>query len=344
MKGTLTTRISRQPRRFLREERGAVSVWFFFAMIPLLAMLGVAVDIGLIAAAQIQLQRGADAGSHAGVKAMRDGLSAEAVRARAQQIVEDNVSLSGVTWAQPPRIGTYDLTSQAFSPVLSVHGVPAVEVEPVVPALRLTLLPLLGFSSARVTARAVAIGKKRELVIVQDTSGSFEGEFPQAQQADRRLVEQMSAQAVLGDRVGVVSFSDHVRTEQALTYLEGGTGALLSAIDHIYFENRGTNTEIGIRRAIDLFQGSNPAETERVIILVSDGAPQNQAGAEAAADDAWDDGIHLFPVHLQQDYGSAANMQALERGIGRYYGTPNADDLDEILLTILGGLPIHLAE
>jgi Mg-chelatase subunit ChlD len=225
------------------------------------------------------------------------------------------------------------------------------------------LLPILGFSSARVEAHAISIGKKRELVIVQDISNSFCDVFDAARTADRLLVQRMAAQSVFGDSVGVVTFGDGVTTEQDLTPLDGRSGEVISAINSMSCAPEWTNTGAGIRRATELFEDSDPAETERVIILVTDGVPNRSPGNPAAlaamqsaaidaATAAGDEGIHIFGVHLTSSAGDALRNEirkiqdliSAADGMGTYHQTPDPDDLDEILLTILGGLPIHLAE
>jgi Flp pilus assembly protein TadG len=348
----MISRIRRRWLRLLREERGSATLWLVVGMVPLVGFAALAVDVGTIAVAKAKLQRAAEAGAHAGAKAMRDG-EGTAAEARARQVLLDN---TGAMNAIPEaKVGSYDQATGSFTPGIGPDGVPALEVRAsaVVP---LVFAPMVGIQNASFDVEAVYGGRKREVVIVQDVSGSFTQEIGDAKNADQALVQQMSDQGLPGDQVGIVTFGSSAATERGLSRLETQTAAVLGTIASIQVRTCGSNrncgnatrTDLGIQQAIELFQFSDPAETERVIIVVTDGDPTGTANvqllAENTADDADALGIHIFTMLLNTSANAqaSANNAALVRGAGTPFETSDPDSLEDLLLQILAALPLLL--
>ena len=146
MATSLRSRIRRRlfGSRLLREERGSATIWVAAGMLPLVGFAAIAVDVGTIAVAQVKLQRAADAGAHAGVKALRDGASNALVQFRARRVVRLNTNtLRPDIVAQ---LGAYDLASQTFTQG-GINGVPAVEIQ-VEAEIPLVFAPAVGIRSA----------------------------------------------------------------------------------------------------------------------------------------------------------------------------------------------------
>ena len=91
--------------------------------------------------------------------------------------------------------------------------------------------PIVGLDAAEVSASSTAALGRRDVILVQDVSGSFEDELPQARDALRDFSNAMAAQGLSGDRIGLVTFSNLSSLEQPLTEVPDELDELLAAID-----------------------------------------------------------------------------------------------------------------
>jgi hypothetical protein len=338
-----------------RRERGSATLWLVVGMVPMVGFAAVAIDVGTVVVARAKVQRAAESAAHAGVKALRDGQGDGGALARAQQVFDANTS--GGSFASDASVGSFDLASGAFSDggTVGPGEVPAVELQ-AEGSVPLVFAPIVGVNSMSFSVEAVYGGRKREVVIVQDVSGSFNAQLQNAKNADMALVQQMADQDLPGDRVGVVTFGSSTAVERDLSPLATETPQVLGTIAAIQQQTCGANprcgnstrTDLGIQQATDLFQFSDPAETERVIIIVTDGQPTGvgnaQLQAENAADVAGAQGIHIFTLLLNTNNNPQASFsnQQLTRGAGTAFETADPASLEELLLQILGALPLLL--
>jgi hypothetical protein len=129
-----------------------------------------------------------------------------------------------------------------------------------------------------------------------------------------------------------------------------------------YFD-AGTSQAAGIDAGVDMLLSSGDDYSTKVILLVSDGKPECVYGpaddaAEAictsdreedaydAADWAEENGITIFSVSFNDngDATQSAVMEALVRGKGEFYETPDSSELSEILEEIASQIPIALVQ
>ena len=146
-------------RRFAADRRGNVALMFTFAIIPLLILIGAAVDFGQATRVRAQLQNATDV---AALSVARDGLSQpdSALEAIARRYLDANYTL-------PEKDYGYSLDHLKFDrPTVTAE----VDTTVLVPT---TFLRLMGMTTIPVHAHSITKGLGVEVALVLDTSGSM---------------------------------------------------------------------------------------------------------------------------------------------------------------------------
>lgn len=335
----------RETRR-ARRKRGVVTAWFAAGMIPLIGLMGLALDFGHVAVKQSQLQSYVDAKAVAFLKEKFGNFGA-ASSVRIDQFLE----APGVAEAQlPAHVGIWDFNDGTFRESAPV----APGLAPAVPAtvagfdVPLFFGPLFGIEKVTLEARAIAYAPRREVVIVQDVSGSMAGTYmAQAKAAVTRVIEDMYAQNLPYDRMGLVTFDTDAypvtdpNGGMNPVYLASGRSALVSKVAGWHAAG-GTNVPAGLQMGIGMFSGPPSPETERLLILVGDGQDAYLAQAKALVQDAWDDQhIHTYAILIGNN--GADYLSQLPRGRGSFKQTSGAD-LDDLLTSIVTSIPMRLVQ
>jgi Flp pilus assembly protein TadG len=358
--------VSRRPARESRSaERGIVTVAVALLLVPLILLAGLGIDVGQMMIARGQLQNATDAAAMAAMGALRDTGSF----AQARQQASD-VARAHIVGGQPLDIETSDVTfgeftfsNRSFSGGSGGGGSTAVQVQ-AGRGIDLAFGPLLGRTRSNLDTLAVATLGKRELVLVQDATGSFFEEIEDARDADHALLARMGEQGFAGDEFGLVEFEVASVVLHELESIATHLSSMHSAIDDITLCRpgpcRGTNVAVGLEDAIEMLENSTETSAQ-VIVLVSDGVPcapgntaetrRREQAALDAAQAAEDAGISIFTVFLDApgagqcsgvSQGNPNLMRQLARGFGAFYSTPDSEDLEAILVSIIGQMPIRL--
>ena len=308
-----------------RRQSGSVSIIVIFAFAALFSAIGLAVTGGEISARRQQLQDIADAAALAGAAALRDGADSAQAIANAASVTSQGQygALYRIDLREDAvTVGRYDFVNEAFnSPLVGTEGIPAVRValpmsivlespdgEVSTSALGKFLERSLG--SLELNAEAIAVVRPRDLVIVQDITGSFQEEFEFAREADLALVKIIAeSYGGLGDSIGVVTFGRRAQTEFPLTPVDEGIDDLnfflastmevcTSTSSRHRFENRtdhrrydptdpsddtgrrlrrvncaGTGTGEAIEHAATMLKHAVARGADPVVVLVTDGVP-----------------------------------------------------------------------
>ena len=90
MRGTIIRRVARGARTLLRDQRGNAFMLTAAAVVPLIGIVGSAVDIGRAYMTQLRLQQACDAGVLAGRRAMAAGTYTDAAEAEADKMFNYN--------------------------------------------------------------------------------------------------------------------------------------------------------------------------------------------------------------------------------------------------------------
>ena len=219
---------------------GSVSFFLLFGFAAFLTMVSFTVSTGEIIVKQQQLQDLADATALAGAAALRDGdnTSQAVLNAASLSAVEASGAFRNVEL--PPNtveVGRYHFEKGLFVPLPAEgEGVPAVRVAIPISiamgqeggadspfAMSGFIRERLGISQLSLFAEAIAVVRPRDIVIVQDITGSFLREFEFAREADLALVDIIAdSYGGLGDQIGVVTFGREAYTEFPLTSVAEG--------------------------------------------------------------------------------------------------------------------------
>ncbi len=237
------------------------------------------------------------------------------------------------------------------------------------------LARVLGFDHFEMSATGVASREVvADVVIVQDITGSFEDELPIAIDADKALIDTFAAEHAQGVHLGVVTFAREAYDIAPLDSLLNNQASAKAALDAVVGCSPtgnspgdpcyGTDQSVGIDLAVDMLVNDGRPGIEDVIILVSDGVPciaelpmpgkidTGKAWAVASADAAAAAGVSIFTITLDQMSTSTSPClsadvtfnESLARGFG--WGTTTTDpfQLEALLASIVGEMPVHLVQ
>jgi len=121
----------------------------------------------------------------------------------------------------------------------------------------------------------------------------------------------------------------------------------------------GTNQGSGLEAAVAELSDADATERTalKTIILISDGKPQCVPEGTICDDDvaefgidqadaAAEERISIFSVSFNDTYNEEQSryLESLIRGYGRFYETPNAEDLPDILAEIAASIPVSIVQ
>ncbi|MEZ3145311.1 VWA domain-containing protein [Halobaculum sp. MBLA0143] len=167
-----------------------------------------------------------------------------------------------------------------------------------------------------------------EVALVSDTSGSMADEIDDLIAAATDFVDNLS----VPDEAAAISFSNGASLDQELTT---DYQAVKDAID-LYDDGGGTDMTAGIDTAeTELSTGTNAtAGASKVMIVLSDGSPNDSSAAASAAADARNAGVRIFTIAL----GTGADETFLETQIASSpddaFVAPDPADLDTVYAQI----------
>jgi predicted ribosomally synthesized peptide with SipW-like signal peptide len=167
-----------------------------------------------------------------------------------------------------------------------------------------------------------------EVALVSDVSGSMSGEIDDLQAAATNFVDNLSSP----DEAAAISFNDDASLDQELTTEYD----LVKDAINDYIAEDSTNMTAGIEIGEDeLLNGTNATPgASKVMILLSDGTPNDEGTAEDAADVAKGNGIRIFTIAL----GSGADDSFLANKIATSpddaFLAPDPADLDTVYAEI----------
>ena len=246
-------------------------------------------------------------------------------------------------------------------------------------ALRNSIAAALGFTSFDVSATAVATGDNGstwDVSLVQDVTGSFRQELPDAVTANQTLLNCINNRARPESLIGGVAFTGYGHELAPLDDLQNGFQATYNSFSNLSPCGTGgmppcSGTHIGSGMDIALNQfatydaahggdddGGGPPR-ERAMIIVSDGAPNCKSPActtstqdlrdqaTALADQAADEGISVFTVLYNENHSSGATnfLSSLVRGQGTFHETPDPQRLTDLLEQVCNAqLPLRLVQ
>jgi Flp pilus assembly protein TadG len=202
-------------RRKLGGRRGGYALIMGLAATALLGMGALAIDSAYLGFAQAQSQAIADAGAHAATVSLRLHNDEEIAREAAVEFVGAN-RLLGVAAAVDAEndviFGEWDFPTRTFDPTSSVVNSAQVQVRSTSDspngAIRPLLMGIRGSHFAEVASAAPSVGalRPREIMVVQDVTGSFRQEIGLARTAVLTFLDAIEDQRRPHDQIGMVTF------------------------------------------------------------------------------------------------------------------------------------------
>ncbi len=389
-----------------RRTRGGNYTMIVGITIPVIfGFTAIALDIAYLELARTQAQNVADAASHAAFAVYRDTLDVDLGIEAATYIVEHNSVGDGLGTLAALEYGGWDPLDGNFS--VANPWTNAVKVQ-VSRSGTNHLPPLMsvvfGNDGWDIFSDAVTAGTTRELMVVQDITGSMATQMDDARAANLALLDYLINSPYPDDQVGMVTFVGGVQDVpwSPLTKVEGNedaTEALWATLDvcncnvpwyeaacqlnppvegnsadydtcwewfcdieygninenpHMqdcFEEGSQTNPGPGVSQAVDEILAKGDPTAFEGIILVSDGLPccgelvaEREAEGIAAVDYAYDNGIHVWSIGLNDEGDDFTYLEGLIRGYGQFYETPDSDELAGIMLDVATSIPVMLVQ
>lgn len=265
--------------RRAQDERGIFLLVFAATFFVLLAVLGLAVDIGKLQHTKLRVQRAVDASSIAATHLLQDQ-SRTVIQDTARQLVTDNLLKVGIPASAIASPIYVDLQPTSGAPRFITVGA-AVNT----PFVILRMVPGFGRDSV-VRAQALSSDKRVAVVLVLDISGSMDQTVPCGnlqnhpptctkldflKQAAIDFVDLFSAQ----DRLSIVTFGNAATVAYPMT--RNPNKNTISSIVHGLSANGYTNTYGALVAAraqmTSAVNADLMASDSRAIVVVTDGAP-----------------------------------------------------------------------
>lgn len=405
----MSTPPSPSPRRPDRRHRrrGNYAILVGLSSTGILGMGAVAVDTAYVHLVEAQAQAISDAAAHAALVTLKLSGDEDQARNTAKAFVNAHKlvgKMADIDIDSDIVFGSWDFDLQQFDASASYVNSVQVSVNKtdssVNGSFNTLLMGMFGTSHQNAQTQSPATGamRFREIVIVQDVTGSFAQEIDDARDADLAFLDAVYADDFPGDRIGMVTFVGSATEYTPLEYVNDDYSAIrsdwanLDWCDRSYYPyyyygppyyhsapqmmpcnyqnsyylsyyDSGTAQGTGLDAAIDMLLSSGDDYSTKTIIIVSDGQPEcvyrsSDWAAEAActaareqdaydaADWAEENNISVFSVSFNDTYNAtqSAVMEALVRGNGEFYETPDPADLPDILEDIAEKIPIALVQ
>jgi Flp pilus assembly protein TadG len=359
-----------------RTSHGLTILLVIVLMTVLLGLVAMAVDYGYLRVVKSELQTTIDAANLAGASGLP--ISPAEARQRAIDIAKEN-TVNGQPLVLTDRdieLGTWDPDSHQFTALASDREGEATAIRVTGRlnaergnALNLIFAPMIGVNTANVAASAVAgFGQGADVVIVQDVTSSFAEEIADAKVADQALIDALNSNGVGRSSIGIVAHTGWGKTISPLRGVRNHYNSLTQAVSSLQLCGTGsmpvcsgTDPAAGLEEGIKVFNDPNylpTASSVKALVLVSDGEPNvDPAGSHPAlnndqlltlaqqrADEAWEQGIHVYVVFFNRanDPVAANRLRTLSRGKGDFVQVTDAKKLPDAMEDVTRKLPVQL--
>lgn len=227
-----------RPRAHDRRRRGNYAILVAVSASSLLGMGAVAIDATYMSFVRAQSQALADIGAHAALVGLRETGDPATARDLAVSFVGAN-KLVGLDAIIDPDtdidFGTWDFAARSFdseddaSPN-SVQVTVRKTDDSANGSYRTLLMGLFGEKHAEVSTTQPAIGalRSREIMVVQDVTGSFSDEIELAREADLAFLDYIAARDLPNDAIGMVTFVGAAEVYTPLSSVANESGAIRS--------------------------------------------------------------------------------------------------------------------
>jgi Mg-chelatase subunit ChlD len=326
---------------WLKKNDGQMLAFTALGITVLILCAALAVDVSYMHTARNQLQIAVDASAMAGAS----GLTADQSTAFSRAI---SLSNSNTIMQNPLNLQSNEITFPNYKTI-------SITARRTIP---LFFTRLMGMNSVTIAATATAQCGNRDIMLVFDRSGSMDDDTkdiknPQpittAKDAACYLIDQIAANNMAVDRIGLVSYSDNATLSRVLDRQFSQMKTTINA----YVADGNTNIGDGIYKAMNHLNSNSPSNTKKTIILFSDGManrpgsgmPTNQTAINYAiskANSAKNSNIKIYTISLGSDTDPTLMAYIASATGGKYYYAPSASDLYAVYLDIAKRIPVRL--
>jgi Flp pilus assembly protein TadG len=304
-----------------RQRQGNYAILTGLVMTSLLGFGALAVDSAWIRLAALQAQAAADAGSHAAILELRQAGDIDQSREVARAVINRNMIHGIMADVEPETdivFGVWDFSDRSFVESEDA-AVNAVQVtvrkthDSPNGAVNTLMMRLFGPShiNAEASVPSTSALRFREILIVQDVTGSFLDEIEFAKEGNLAFLDSINEKQIPGDQIGMVTFVgaaevwtklDYVRTAydeiraqwSTLDWCDRSYAPYATRSYPVYhyapqmmpcnsgsppsrwWYDSGTDQSTGLAAALDVLtdESLTNSYSMKTVVLVSDGKPQ----------------------------------------------------------------------
>ncbi len=261
-------------KMLVRRTEGQIILVVAISLVVLLALVGLALDIGIAYGVKAKLNAAVDAAALAACKAKASGADNVTSSKVAANLFHANFPKGylGVKTVPDPTTSTATVNGDWTVTVSSSVASPAYFAR------------VLGWKNFPVHALAEASKPSLDMSLVIDTTSSMNGDFPKVKKRAEEFIDRFNEST---DRVALVPFATGVGFDADGNLLDGveinksGTGfkkdTIKSKIESLKADGN-TASEVGMRVAIAQLNKVFVPAKRRVIVFFSDGAPNTFTG------------------------------------------------------------------
>lgn len=333
------------------QRRGAIVVLTAFLIIALLAAVAFSVDVAYMQLVRSELRSNTDLAARAGAEAILRTGNATTARTAAKNIAAANkvagvgmtLTDSEIVLGRTVRNNDGTMTFTANSTPYNSCQVNAARV----PAnangsVGLFFGPVFGVTNfqPRSTATVIRGGKRRDITLVVDRSGSMT-ERVGGRRSETKWQAMLNAFVVL--RTALESTSDDTEMLGLASYSSGSTQdcnpttnyASVQTILNSKYPSGATNITAGIQAGHPIAQhGRNDADVEKVMVIMTDGLHNQGPGPMTMVNALNANGIKVITITFGADADQTGMAQLAAACNGRHYHAPTSAVLDEIFRNI----------
>ena len=301
---------SRRLPRQAQSRRGNIIVLTAILLIVVLAMVAFAVDVGYMSVVSNEMRNSVDAAAMAGAGALGKG-KGEA-EAEAYDYLKKNLVGSKSVNPKDAKVefGKWNSATRTFT--VSGSAPQAVRVTAESSGQSLFFGRVLGTDSFKTSAKAVAIYRPRDIMLVLDYSGSMNGngaidDLKQAVQLFFGILSTSSKQ----DRVGLVIYSSDAELKKGLTFDYSAVNTIVQAEK----ANGYTNIGDGMSLARKEIEKNGRPSAQKMMVVMTDGLANRPVDKDPKkwvlnqADKCADDEIELVTI----SFGASPDKDLMQK-------------------------------
>ncbi len=251
-----------------QSKSGQVLILLAVALTVLLALTGLAIDVGMAYLTKNKLNAAVDAAATAAGKVVSQGTTAISAEAANFFKANDPSGLLGATVQDPSTVATHNPDGSWTITVTATASSPA------------HFAKVVGWQNFNMEASATSTVRTTDLVLVMDCSGSIGADLPALKAAAISFINIFNPSSDRGDRVGLIHFAGGAVEDVKITSARGFDKTKIDNAINGFSVTGATTSEEAVRLAkvqLDSIPSADQSSL-RAIVFFTDGAPNGVAG------------------------------------------------------------------